>query len=253
MKILSIEDEMPASSRLKKILQDFKPETEVLAILDSIEASVHWLQTHPTPELIFMDIQLADGLSFGIFEQIEVKTPVIFTTAFDEYTLKAFKVNSIDYLLKPIDIEELKQSLQKFEQLQERFVPPKLPLEELLNAMQKDKPAYKSRFLVKLGERLIAVPQDNIAYFFAEQKVVLLITEDSKKYALDYTLDELETMLNPNDFFRLNRQFIAKFTAIRQIHQYFKGKLKVEIQPTIDKEILVSREKASVFKEWLDK
>lgn len=251
MHILIIEDESPAANRLNKLLQECLGSFELLGTLDSVESAVRWLRQSENPDLIFMDVQLADGLSFEIFEQIDIQTPIIFTTAYDEYTLKAFKVNSIDYLLKPIDKQELMQSLRKFEQIQEQFKP-KNQINDLLKSLQIHKKEYKSRFLVKMGDRLVSIPEDRIAYFYAEQKIVLLITQDQKKYVVDYSLDDLENILNPDYFFRLNRQYIARIQAIKSIHNYFKSKIKVFLEPENLHEIIVSRERSPYFKKWLD-
>ncbi len=253
MKALLIEDEAPAARRLQQLLASTAPDLEVLAVMDSIESACNWFAQNAMPELIFMDIQLADGLSFEIFDQVKIQAPVIFTTAYDEYTLRAFKVNSIDYLLKPISQEELSQSLAKLRQWKSQFQGNTTPdIEGLLKSLQIDKKEYKSRFLVKLGDRLISVCEDQIAYFYAEQKIVILVTQDQKKYAVDYSLDELENLLNPGHFFRLNRQFIARIQSIQSIHQYFKSKLKVILAPEAPQEVIVSRERSPIFKKWLD-
>ena len=253
MRILIIEDETPAANRLNKLLEGCLDDFEVLDVLDSVETAVKYLKKATQLDLIFMDIQLADGLSFEIFEKINISIPIIFTTAYDEYTLKAFKVNSIDYLLKPIDKQELAQSLQKLENLQEQFKTSNtFDISELLKSLKIHKKEYKSRFLVKMGDRLISIPEKEIAYFYAEQKVVLLITQDQKKYTVDYSLDELESILNPDNFFRLNRQHIARIQAIKSIHNYFKSKIKVFLEPDHLQEIIVSRERSPYFKKWLD-
>lgn len=253
MKTLIIEDEAPAARRLQKLLLEVDPHLEVLEIIDSVEASVKWLRAHQMPELIFMDIQLADGLSFNIFEQVEIQAPIIFTTAYDEYTLQAFKVNSIDYLLKPIEINNLSQSIRKLSQLKNQFGGSTPNIEALLKSIQTEKRAYKTRFLVKLGDRLVSVPEKDIAYFWAEQKIVSLITNEQKKYIVDYSLDELENLLDPDYFFRLNRQFLARIQSIQNIHSYFKGKLKVALNPSNEAEVIISRERSSTFKKWLDR
>lgn len=254
MKVLIIEDEMPAARRLSMLVQQINPDVEVLDIIDSVEASVKWLNNHQAPELIFMDIQLADGLSFEIFEHLEIRSPIIFTTAYDEYTLRAFKVNSIDYLLKPIDLEELKKSIDKLSKLKESFnAEVSTDIEQLLKSLQWNKKEYKTRFLVKVGDRLISLTEDTIAYFYAEQKIVLLITNEGKKYAVDYSLDELNDLLDPGFFFRLNRQYLVRIQSIQSIHNYFKGKLKITLEPATDQETLVSRERNPFFKRWLDR
>ncbi len=254
MKVLIIEDEAPAVRRLESLLKQVQAHVEILDVIDTVEAAVKWLRIHPSPQIIFMDIQLADGISFEIFEKVEVQAPIIFITAYDAYTLRAFKVNSIDYLLKPIDPEELKKSIQKFQQITEQFRQYSMEnIQSLLQSVTQNEPEYKSRFLVKLGERLIYIPQNEIAYFYAQQKIVLLITQEKRKYALDYSLDELETQLDPQYFFRLNRQFLTRIDAIQGIHNYFKGKLKIQLSPEAEKEVTVSRERSTLFKRWLDR
>ncbi|MCU0447451.1 MAG: LytTR family DNA-binding domain-containing protein [Microscillaceae bacterium] len=258
MQVLIIEDEAPASRRLKNLIQEIDNQINIVSIIDSIEETIEYLKSNPTPALIFMDIQLADGLSFSIFEQIKVEAPIIFTTAYDEYTMQAFKVNSIDYLLKPIKKEELTASLQKYQSFKNQFSQSLdnqgINLQTLLKSFQnKVVKEYKSRFLVKLGERLISVPESDIAYFHADSKIVLLVTRDHKKYALDYSLDELENQLNPTNFYRLNRQYYVHFESIQAVHNYFNGKLKIILRPETKEEVTVSREKSSDFKQWLDK
>jgi len=253
MKILLIEDEAPAARRLAGLIRDLEPQAQILDTIDSVQAAVKWLQTHQAPDLIFMDIQLADGLSFGIFDGVEVQAPVIFTTAYDEYALKAFKVNSVDYLLKPVEPEELASSLRKLQKLRDQFVSPLDPavLRSLVQSLQPGQPQFKSRFLVRFADKLVFIQADNIAYFIAEDKYVFVITRDSKKYPLDHTLDELDTLLDPSVFFRLNRKFIAHLASIQSIHTYFNGKLKLHLQPVEPEEVTVSRERAASFKKWL--
>jgi two-component system LytT family response regulator len=254
MKILIIEDEAPAARRLQLLLKDVDSSIESIAITDSIVSSVQWMNSNPSPDLIFMDIQLADGLSFEIFSRTAVQTPVIFITAYDEYALQAFKANGIDYLLKPVENSALAESMQKFHSLKAQFThqADRENLQNLLKTIRPDQPTYKSRFLVKLGDRLIFVPAIEIAYFRAEDKIVLIITTDHKKYIADHSLDELEPMMNPKEFFRLNRQFLTHIQSIKSINQYFNGKLKLILQPLPPQEVLVSRERAGAFKKWLD-
>ncbi len=253
MKILIIEDEAPAARRLAALVRDAQPGAEILEIIDSVESSVKWLAAHRPPDLIFMDIQLADGLSFDIFARVEVKAPVIFTTAYDEYALKAFKVNSVDYLLKPVDPEELTNSLRKLQTLRDQFTPPldTAVLRSLVQSLRPDQPQFKTRFLVRFADKLVFIQADDVAYFIAEDKYVFVITRDNKKYPLDHTLDELDTMLDPSVFFRLNRKFISHLKSIQSIHTYFNGKLKLHLVPAEPEEVTVSRERAALFKKWL--
>lgn len=255
MKVLIIEDEAPAFRRLQKLIQEINPQVEIVEVLDSVKEAIKWFNTYTQPDLIFMDIQLADGLSFEIFEEVKVNKPVIFTTAYDEYTLKAFKVNSIDYLLKPLNKNDLAHSLQKFEEMQQLFGTPKAQeFQQLLASFKQNTMSveYKSRFLIKTTDRLISLLEHEIAYFYTESGLVYVRTNKEKRYPLDYTLDDLEKLLDPKYFFRLNRQFITRLQAIHEIHKYFNGKLLVKLQPSYTEEVVVSREKASLFKRWLD-
>lgn len=253
MQILIIEDEQPAVKQLAKLIQKVRPQAQLLSALDSIESSVAFFKSTPVfPDLIFMDIQLADGLSFDIFNQIEVSAPVIFTTAFDQYTLRAFKVNSIDYLLKPIEPEELSAALDKYQNIYQQ--PPSLSpalLHQLKNALTE--PVYKERFLIKVGQQLIYLRTENVRYFFSEDSLVYAITIDNKKHLVDFSLDQLEPLLSPRDFFRINRKIILHLEAIHRIHTYFNGRLKLDILPKQDLEAIVSRDRVPDFKQWLDR
>lgn len=253
MKVLIIEDEAPASRRLQKILAEIEPAFEIIGCLDSIDSSVKWLKNNKEPDLIFMDIQLSDGLSFEIFKCVNINSPVIFTTAYDEYAIQAFKVNSIDYLLKPIDKDELKNSLNKFEKLRESFSVKVLDLQEIVKNLKLSGPVYKSRFLIKIGANLLIIPTNEIAYFFAENKLVFIVTFAGKKYIAENTLEELEALLDPDLFYRANRKFIIHINSLESISASFSGKLKLKILPHINEEITVSREKTSEFKKWIDR
>jgi len=253
MKILIVEDEKPAARRLSKMIQQVQPHYTILNILDSVEGAVFWLDTYKSPDLIFMDIQLADGLSFEIFGQTEVKVPIIFTTAYDEYALQAFKVNSIDYLLKPIDPEELEKALGQFEQyhLTNGLSVDNQMIEHLLKSLSQKN--YKERFLIKTGQQLTYLQVKEIAYFYSEDGLIFACQQKGKRHSLDYTLDQLNDVLNPNDFFRINRKLIVHLHSIKKIHTYFNSRLKLELSPTTTLEAIVSRDRVSDFKKWLDK
>jgi DNA-binding LytR/AlgR family response regulator len=253
MKVLIIEDEAPAARRLEQLIKAYDSSISIAGVIESIAAAVRWLKESRSPDLIFMDIQLADGISFEIFRQLEVKVPVIFTTAYDQYTLQAFKVNSIGYLLKPITQEELNESMGKFQHLKELFNQTEpVMLQSLLNSIQQGQKVYKSRFLVKLGDRLIFIFSEQIAYFMAEDKLVFIISNEGNKYNTDFSLDDLENLLSPKFFFRINRQLITHIQSIRNIHHYFNGKLKLSLHPEPAQNVIVSRERAALFKKWLD-
>ena len=258
MKILIIEDEELAVKKLHKMLIGIDDSIEVIANLDSIESSVEWLENNETPDLIMMDIELLDGQSFEIFNRVKVKSPVIFTTSYDEYALKAFKVNSIDYLLKPIQKEELELALSKFKKLRGDHPDPSesvINIKQLMNELrQNSQPKeYRKRFLVKHAQKLISIDIEQIRYFYSEDRLNFFKTMDDKKYLVDYSMDEIEEMLDPDKFFRINRAFIVAIKSIDQINDYFGNRLKLVLNPAIDKETIVSREKVSDFKEWMGK
>lgn len=252
MKVLIIEDEAPAFRRLQKILLEIDPNIEIVEVLDTVEDTVKWLSNHQAPDLALMDIQISDGISFQIFDKIDVKCPVIFTTAFDEYLLKAFKVNSIDYLLKPIKKEELKNALTKYQSLQQTFSNSGFDMAALLSQINLTETTYKSRFLVKQGDKMLAIRTEDVVCFHSKHGVVHISTNSGKTYLSDFTLDELSEQLDPRRFFRANRQFIVNADFITTVHKHFKGKLMVELKHFTEEQILVSSEKATSFKQWLD-
>ncbi len=254
MKLVIIEDEQAASKRLKKMINKLDPAFEIEVILDSVEDSVNWLNSNEDPDLIIVDIHLSDGLCFEIFEKVTTECPVIFITAYDEYAVEAFKLNSIDYLLKPIEEKKLEKSLIKFKKLKEKYGKSRTEkLEDLLRHFQSSQD-YKSRFLVKSGQSFRAISITNISYFFIESQIVFLITDEKRKFIVEHSLDELEKLLNPENFFRINRQMIVSLKSITSINQYFNSRLKLTLTPEYDdNEVLVSRMKVSEFKRWLDK
>lgn len=257
MNIFIVEDEDLAVRKLQKTLLSIDAALKVSGTADSIAAAVEWLQANPKPDLILMDIELADGQSFEIFNLTEVKSPVIFTTSYDEYALKAFKVNSVDYLLKPIQKDELEAALTKFRKLKDNFQngEPKVSalVKELQIALQGQQKEYRKRFLVKHAQKLMSIEVERIAYFFSDERLNFFKTWDDKKYIIDYTLDEIEDMLDPSQFFRISRAFMVSIKSIDQIQDYFGNRLKLTLKPDIDKEALVSREKVTAFKEFMGK
>lgn len=253
MKVIVFEDEKLASDRLIQLVKSIRPEAEVIMAMKSVEAAVLWLQNNEHPDLIISDIQLLDGSSFEIFDQVDVKTPVIFTTAYDEFAIKAFEVNSIDYLLKPIQKEKLANALEKFVQAsQNQVATAPINMEEIRAVISGAAKEYKSRFLVKLGQRIRAVPIEKIAYFYSQDKLSYLMTFEGQKLPIDPTLEELESLLDPKHFYRVNRKFFVHFDAVTDIHPYFKGRVKLGLNPQIDEDIVVSSEKTPAFKRWLD-
>jgi len=256
LKVLIIEDEPFAQQELKRLLNNIQRDIEIIACIDSVEDSIEWFSQNPNPDLVFMDIQLSDGLSFEIFKSAKINAPVIFTTAFDEYAIRAFKVNSIDYLLKPIEPEGLLAALDKFDQMKSQFAGHKpelnsLQLENVLSALR-PKTDYKSRFITKVGDQIKYIKTEDIAYFFADDNIVFLVTENQGKYIVDYALNQLEVYLDPKHFFRLNRTYYVNIKSIAKVHKFFNSRLKIELKPASDDDILVSRVKVSEFLNWLE-
>ena len=256
MKVLIIEDESLGADALKNLLLAYDKTIEVIAIKDSIASSAEWLSANHAPDLIFMDIELADGQCFQLFKEVEIQSPVIFTTSYDEYALKAFRFNSVDYLLKPISAEELERSLNKVKGLKHQLTEKRnmhkeweklVPQFSALTSL----PEYRDRFLVKRGQRLLPIKVSQIAYFFTRGKVSFIKSTEGKEYFVDYTLDQLQPMISPKVFYRINRQIIASHSSVSQVHTWFNGKLKVELSPSMDEEDLVSRDKTKDFRQWL--
>jgi DNA-binding LytR/AlgR family response regulator len=252
MNILILEDEKAAADRLSAMLKDANPAAVVVAVLESVKDAVSWLRANKDIDLIVSDIQLADGLSFEVFEQVQVHKPIIFTTAFDAYTLKAFKLNSIDYLLKPIDKEELKAALDKFASFHQPA--PAIDIMSIFKQVQQSgSAAFKSRFLIKQGDRLSFIPATDAAYLRADDKVIFLHNHHGQKYIVDETLDELEKSMDPAVFYRINRSYIVHINSIDKIHTHFNGRLKIDLKRSDDNEIFVSRQRVSEFKRWLNR
>ena len=256
MKVLIIEDEPFAAQHLKQMILRYESHIEVLGMLDSVSMAIDWLNKHPAPDLIFMDIQLADGISFRLFDEIDIQTPLIFTTAYDEYAIKAFKHNSVDYLLKPLDYEALAQAMDKFVKIHQAPSAQRqlqnLDLAALRQMILSESPTYKSRFVVKKGEHLHAVAVEDILYFYAEDKISLFRTAENQRFIVDYTLAELVEKVDPRLFFRINRKYLARHSAIEDIITYSNRRLKIKLRHSPDNDIYISREKVVAFKEWLD-
>ena len=250
MKVLIIEDEKIAANNLETMLHQIDVNIDVQSKIDSIEESVKWLSNN-TAELIFLDIHLADGLCFKIFDQIENKTPVIFTTAYDQYAIRAFKVNSIDYLLKPIEIQQLEQSLEKFRELNQVQNAKTIDFDALIN-FYNQRIKYQERFIVRFAQKIKSIKTDDIAFFYIEAENVFLCTKDNHRFPVDYSLDKLDSIINPKDFFRINRQFIVNISSIENMYSLSKSRIKLEVKPKPDNEIIVSHNRMSDFRKWLN-
>lgn len=255
MKLLVVEDEGLLARQLITLVTALEPEARVVGQTASIENTLEWLTTNPAPDLVFMDIELADGQCFEIFNRFPVKSPVIFTTAYDEYALRAFKVNSIDYLLKPVQVDDLRAALAKWKDLQ---APASLStsmagISSLVSDLVKAQGAttYRDRFLVKQGQKMLSVNTADVAFFQAKNTLNFITTRSRQKFLLDYTLDQVEELVPPKDFFRANRQYIIAHDIITAFHPWFNGKLKVDLSLSPDEEVIISREKAPLFREWM--
>lgn len=250
MNVVIIEDEKPAARRLSRMLAVLN--ISVHTMLHSVEEAIHWFQENEHPELIFLDIQLSDGLSFEIFEEVTVKSAIIFTTAYDAYALKAFKLNSIDYLLKPIDEDELVTAVNKYKSQQPAVANLQVDINEirklLLNPLDS---AFKKRFTIKIGQHLKIIPVDDIECFFSEHKATYIATNSKRNYLIDHSLDYWEAQLNPAQFYRVNRTFIVHLNAIKDMVSYTNSRLKLILHSFDAEEIIVSRERVKAFKEWL--
>lgn len=249
MRVLIIEDERPASQKLIRLIKGIDTGIEIVDILESVEGATNWLLSHKHPELIFMDIQLNDGTCFEIFENCDIKTPVIFTTAYNEYTLKAFKVNSVDYLLKPINTDELKNAINKFESVHK-----KIDFSKIESIINQFKPKTKERFLIKIGNHLKSIQTSSINCFFIKERCNFINVGTGQNYAIDYSLDKVEQIIDSKIFFRVNRNMIVNFTAIQDIIAYSSNRLKIVITNWTEKDVvLVSRERVVDFKKWMDR
>jgi DNA-binding LytR/AlgR family response regulator len=254
MKVLIIEDEGPAAEKLERYLKKYDDTVTILAQIDNSASAIQWLrENQDTVDLIFMDIQLKDGLSFQIFQQVAVRKPVIFVTAFNEFALDAFKVNSIDYLLKPITYTDLTNSLKKIDALREQLGSGADQARRIEQAFSNGRTReYKNRFMVKIGDHIRSFTTDQISVLYAEGRDVYLVTSPGRRFIIDYTLEGLEDLLDPAIFFRANRTFIININTIKDVLVYSNSRLKVTLSQDFDKEIIVSREKVSYFKEWFD-
>lgn len=254
MEVLIIEDEHLAANNLERQLKKINPDIEVIAKLESIADATAWFKTNSC-DLIFLDIHLSDGISFNIFQEVEITTPIIFTTAYDQYALQAFKVNSLDYLLKPINPVELQQALEKYDTIKQANTPlPPVDFQSLLKSVNKEKEKYKERFMIKSGSGNInIINTKDVAYFFAKGKYIFLISKNNDEYLIDGTLEKLMSQLNPDTFFRINRQFIVSINAIDKMHTWTKSRIKISLNPPSKDDAIVSIERSSEFKKWLDK
>ena len=254
MRILIVEDEQRTALDLQATIRELHPEADFLATLDSVESAVEWLGKNPMPDLAFFDIQLADGLSFDIFQEVKVECPVVFCTAFDEHALRAFQVNGVDYILKPFDRESVRRALDKVKALENFFQKPEGNLEARLSKLLREarQPASKTTFLVSQRDKLLPIAVADCAYFYIEHEVTFLHTFDDRRFMLNHTLDELEKMLDARQFYRANRQFLVNAKAVTEVEQYFARKLLLKLNAHTKEPIVVSKAKASEFLQWME-
>jgi len=251
MKAIIIEDEEFAATMLENMIKEYDKSIEIVTKLQSVKESVEWLKSNQQPDLIFLDIQLEDDLCFSIFDQVSVRSQIIFTTAFDEYAIKAFKLKSIDYLLKPINQEELKQAIKKFTNWNSEKTVVINP-DELRKLIDQQQANYRERFSVIVGEKIKTISVNDIAYFFSTCGITFVVSNTKSQYSIDLSLDAIKEQLNPRDFFRINRQYLVKLSAIKNVHVFPKSRLKLELNPPATDELFVTLEKVPAFKKWID-
>lgn len=249
MKVLIVEDEIPAQMQLERLLKTHFPDTEILAVLASVEKATDWLAVN-TPDLIFMDVELSDGQCFEIFKRVDVKAPVIITTAYDQFAIKAFKVNSVDYLLKPIESAEFVRAVEKSSRVSKSSLTDLKALETLL--MKSAPKEFKKRFITKQNDQIIVLQVEEIAYFYAEDKATFIVSRAGKRYFSEYSLDNLEDQLDPKGFFRIARGCIANIHAVKSVTKHFNSRLKIKLEPVFVEDILVSRIRVPEFLNWLE-
>jgi two-component system response regulator LytT len=256
LKVLIIEDEIPAQRLLKETLQEVAITTEVIGCLNSIKSAVAWFQNNEHPDIVLLDIQLSDGLSFDIFKQVNIESLIIFTTAYDEYAIQAFKVNSLDYLLKPIEKDELQTAFEKYNQYNKQYIQEQnsnIDFKELASLIKSEKPNYRKRFLIQSNESFFHLPVEDIALFYSMQGITFAVTFEKREYPVNFSLGNLKDQLQPDNFFKINRQFIVNIDAIKRVHSYFNGKLKLEIKPSHAEDVIIGKDKAASFKRWMDR
>ncbi|RNC87824.1 MAG: DNA-binding response regulator [Winogradskyella sp.] len=249
MKAVIVEDEDIASRRLRHLIEELAPECEILTQISSVESGLKWFAENQLPDLIFLDIQLNDGYGFDIIDQLPKHPPIVFTTAYNEYAIRGFKYNGIDYLLKPIDKNELKKALEKYTSIVDTRQNNSADIDSIRQLFTKE---YKKRFMVKIGNQFSTYNVEDIAYFMAEDGVIFLYTNKGQKCPIEYTIDQLEEILDPIQFFRINRKYMVSVNAVEEIHSYFNSRLLLKLNPNQEEQIIVSRERTTNFKKWLD-
>jgi two-component system, LytTR family, response regulator LytT len=261
MDVLIVEDEPLAVKKLERLISEVAFDIKIIGVTGSISATVEWLENHAAPDLIFLDIELSDGQSFEIFQQTKIKSPVIFVTSYDEFALQAFKVNSVDYLLKPVQKEELANAITKYRELKLQYMREASPITSSIESLLQSLSAgtgttsktYRTRFLVKYLQKYVTVEVADIAYFWSEGRINFFKSKTGQKYVVEYTMDDLETMLDPKDWFRVSRQFLVSVSSVAEIHPFFNSRLRLHLTPKEPEEVTVSRDRVNDFKVWMGK
>ncbi len=256
IKVVIVEDEIPAQRLLKATLQEIGFETEVIICLNSIKSTVEWFQKNEHPDILLLDIQLSDGVSFDIFKQVKIESMIIFTTAYDEYAIQAFKVNSLDYLLKPIEADELRAAFEKYENYNRPLIEEKnsaIDYSHIASLIKNEKQEYRKRFLIQSTEYFFHLPVEEIAFFYSTQGITFAVTFEKREHPLNFSLESLKEQLKPDIFFKINRQIIVNIDSIIKVHSYFSGKLLLETKPAHSEEIIIGKDKAASFKRWMDR
>lgn len=251
MRVIIIEDEQPTAQRLAKLLNEIDAEIEILAIHDSVESSINWFRNNDEPDLIFQDVHLTDGSGFEIYNQVKLNCPVIFITAYDQYALQAFNVNSLDYMLKPVQKQDLENGLERYRQIYTNKSELHFDYSKLAQEINTGTTNYQKRFVVRFGQTIKAINIEEIAYFFAVNSNIFFTTFEGRQYPVEQSLDKLEKILNPNEFYRINRQFIISFTSIKEMYTYSKSRVKIVLNPPSEYETIASTERSGAFKKWL--
>ena len=256
MRVLIIEDEIPAQRLLTDLLNGMGRDIDIAGCLGNVRESIEWFKQNPHPEIVLLDIQLSDGVSFDIMKEVNIESLIIFVTAYDEYAIRAFKVNSLDYLLKPVEPHELEAAFQKYDNYSQKFIRTKnldTNYDELISVIKNPRPGYRKRFLIRSDKSWFRLPVEEIAYFYSLQKITFAVTFGKKEYPVDFSLENLKEQLDPDAFFKINRQFIVNLDAISRVHFWFQGKLVLDLTPAPTEKPVVGKDKAAAFKRWLDR
>ncbi|HLP15403.1 MAG TPA: LytTR family DNA-binding domain-containing protein [Bacteroidota bacterium] len=256
MKLVVIEDELPARRMLTEMIREIDDSIEIVGSMGSVAEAIEWFNTHKHPDIVLMDIQLSDGISFSILKEVRIESLLVFTTAFDEYAIQAFKVNSLDYILKPFDIDDLRRAFNKFEEYSRKFLREKntdVRYDDIVAAIRNSRTEYRERFLIHSAESFYKLPVRDIAYFYSANKITFAVTFEAREVPIDFSLEKLQEELDPAKYFKVNRQYIVNIDSIHKVHSFFQGKLTIDTRPSAKIKIVVGKDKAAQFKQWMDR